>query len=347
VKKPLAAHVREVEQMRADSVLRIFLFGAIIASSLTAAGAGMRDDDDLIDRTGTSSIVCPTLQDRELTGVEATCPPFCFDCNSNGIPDECDIVWGTSFDCNLDVMPDECQIVPCELDDGVHLIELPEQDRVSWFPERGFNTFNVYRGDLELLKQTGLYTQDPATVFLAARSCHLPAVSLADGFVPGIGQAVYYILTGNDGPLEWSLGADGDGAVRSNDNPCPPPPALSVAVRTDKAVYAPGELVLIEIDVANLDTAAVMTLHFSSSCQAHFHIEDLSGAPVYTKPLYCFFAFTQLVLQPGQTVTYADEWALIDDSGQPLTLSGEYVIRGVVLDQTPEPSGITGISIRP
>ncbi|HET6277946.1 MAG TPA: BsuPI-related putative proteinase inhibitor [Candidatus Polarisedimenticolia bacterium] len=333
--------------MRTDSVLSILLLGTALSAFASAAGAANRSAFDRIDPAGTSSITCPTLQARDLAGADATCPPFCADCNSNGIPDECDIVWRTSFDCNLDVVPDECQIFACEIDDGVHLIELPQQDRVAWFPERGFNTFNVYRGDLDLLKQTGMYTQDPATVFLAARDCHLPAASLNDGIVPGIGQAVYYLLTGNDGLLEGPLGYDGGGAMRSNDNPCPPPPALSVSVRTDKAVYAAGEMVLIEIDVTNLDTTAVMTLHFPSSCQASFRVEELSGIPIYDKPLYCFWVFTQLVLQPGQTATFADEWSQVNDSGQPLNLSGEYVIRGFVLNQVPEPSGITGISVQP
>ena len=32
------------------------------------------------------------------------------DCNTNGIPDECDIADGTSFDCNENGIPDECEI---------------------------------------------------------------------------------------------------------------------------------------------------------------------------------------------------------------------------------------------
>jgi hypothetical protein len=342
-----AAYVGEVEDIRTLSVLRILTLGAVLASYPIAINTGKSRTDGFIDRAETPNTTCPVFDVLKFTEEVAVLPPGFIDCNANSIPDDCDIEWGTSLDCNFDVIPDECQVVGCELEDGVHLIEFPERDRIAWFPERGFNTFNLYRGDLELLKMLELYTQDPATIPLAARSCHLAAVSLADGIVPEVGQAVYYLLTGDTGSPEGSLGADSNGIVRRNDNPCPPPPALSVSVRTDKAVYAPGEVVLVEIDLANLTATEVITLHFPTTCQASFRVEDLSGAPVYNNPQNCFFIFTQLVLQPDQTATYTDAWPQIDDSGEPLTLSGELVIRGVVLDQVPEPSGITGISIRP
>jgi hypothetical protein len=35
------------------------------------------------------------------------------DCNSNAIPDRCDIAAGTSQDCNLNGIPDECEELPC------------------------------------------------------------------------------------------------------------------------------------------------------------------------------------------------------------------------------------------
>lgn len=43
----------------------------------------------------------------------AECPagdPSCQDCNSNGIPDECDLTNGTSQDCNSNGIPDECDL---------------------------------------------------------------------------------------------------------------------------------------------------------------------------------------------------------------------------------------------
>src|SRR5690606_3486343 len=42
-----------------------------------------------------------------------------FDCNRNGIPDDCDIAAGTSFDNDGNGIPDECSPCPCERD-GIH-----------------------------------------------------------------------------------------------------------------------------------------------------------------------------------------------------------------------------------
>ncbi len=54
----------------------------------------------------------------------------CDDCNANGIPDACDLTYGTSSDCNLNGIPDECDIadgtsdncnvngIPDECEDG-------------------------------------------------------------------------------------------------------------------------------------------------------------------------------------------------------------------------------------
>lgn len=43
-----------------------------------------------------------------------------FDCNLNGVPDECDLAGGTSYDCNLNNVPDECETLsgPDADDDG-------------------------------------------------------------------------------------------------------------------------------------------------------------------------------------------------------------------------------------
>lgn len=326
--------------MRGRCVLKILFVGVMISSPALAV-------QEAPDEAGALDPICPELAGFRITEAPAALPPGFVDCNDNSIPDECDIEWGTSFDCNDDIVPDECQVVQCEIEDGVHLISLSASHGITWYPERGFNTFNLYRGDLDLLKMTGLYTQDPAAVPLAARNCHLAATLLPDGIVPGAGKALYYILTGDIGPQEASLGTDSDGMVRINDNPCPAPPPLSVSVRSDKAVYAPGEQVQIAIDITNLNTADVIALQFPTTCQASFRIEDLTGSLIFSNPLTCFFIFTQLVLQPGQTATFTDSWSQIDDSGVPLALSGEFVVRGVLLDQIPEPSGITGISIQP
>ncbi len=42
---------------------------------------------------------------------ESVAPAFSSDCNSNGVPDECDLASGSSQDCNSNTVPDECDIL--------------------------------------------------------------------------------------------------------------------------------------------------------------------------------------------------------------------------------------------
>ncbi|HXU11311.1 MAG TPA: putative metal-binding motif-containing protein, partial [Candidatus Binatia bacterium] len=108
----------------------------------------------------------------------------------------------------------------CDLNDGLIYLDLPNASLILWQQEAGPDSFNLYRGDLRVLRTSGLYTQDPAAVPLAARYCDLPDTSLADD-PPPRGQAVFYLVTGNIGGVEGSLGKNSAGAERPNANPCP------------------------------------------------------------------------------------------------------------------------------
>ncbi|GJM25741.1 MAG: hypothetical protein DHS20C16_21560 [Phycisphaerae bacterium] len=52
---------------------------------------------------------CEDFDDCDLNGLPDECDP---DCNQNGIPDTCDLASGTSEDCNDNNQPDECEILP-------------------------------------------------------------------------------------------------------------------------------------------------------------------------------------------------------------------------------------------
>jgi len=110
----------------------------------------------------------------------------------------------------------------CDLDDGLIYILFHQPEYVEWQEEIGFSSWNSYRGDLEELRYTGIYTQDPALVPLAARTCDLVTPSMADGDPPP-GAAVFFLTTGNatETGAESSLGPDGFGVERPNTNPCP------------------------------------------------------------------------------------------------------------------------------
>jgi len=68
------------------------------------------------DGAGDACDACPGFDDRidcNSNGVPDGCDirdGTSRDCNTNGIPDECDLAAGTSPDCNADRVPDECQL---------------------------------------------------------------------------------------------------------------------------------------------------------------------------------------------------------------------------------------------
>jgi hypothetical protein len=76
---------------------------------------------------------------------------------------------------------------------------------------------------LALLLSAGLYTQDPLTTPGALRNCGLTQASVTDGPDPLVGQGFFYLVSGNYGGVEGSLGTDSVGAPRPNANPCPSP----------------------------------------------------------------------------------------------------------------------------
>lgn len=102
-------------------------------------------------------------------------------------------------------------------------IEVPAPSIVWWASEWWVNSYNLYRGDLAVLKQTGVYTQDPATVPLAARSCDVAGDAVRDDVALAPGQGVFYLVSGNYvdyRTYEGNLGTNGAGGLRPNTNPC-------------------------------------------------------------------------------------------------------------------------------
>ena len=164
-------------------------------------------------------------QDADLRGdVCDNCPTeansFQDDADGDRVGDVCD-------NCLLDYNPDQEDLDRdfsgdvCDLDDGLIYLMLPDASFVMWQMEAGFDSFNLYRGDLRVLWTSGLYTQDPTTVPLAARYCDLPDTTLVDSPDPPRGQGAFYLVTGNVAGVEGSLGTNSAGLERPNANPCP------------------------------------------------------------------------------------------------------------------------------
>jgi hypothetical protein len=147
------------------------------------------------------------------------CPLGCSDqdTDGDGVHDLCD-------NCRNDRNPsqsdtdgdDEGDI--CDLDDGMIYILFNQSEYVEWQEETGYSQWNCYRGDLALLRSSGIYTQDPITVDLADRHCDQDVPWVLDPD-PTPATAVFYLTTGLH--PESDLGTRSGGETRPNSNPCP------------------------------------------------------------------------------------------------------------------------------
>jgi len=146
--------------------------------------------------------------------------PFQDDFDSDSFGDACD-------NCIYDSNPGQSDIDSdyegdvCDLNDGLIIVTLLDQSTVNWQLEQGFQAFNEYRGSIAVLRQSGLYTQDPISTPLAERNCYVFDPFVVDGLNPGLDQAVFYLVTGMSGGAESSLGTNSAGSQRVNSNPCP------------------------------------------------------------------------------------------------------------------------------
>jgi hypothetical protein len=110
----------------------------------------------------------------------------------------------------------------CDLDDGeIFIFGGTDKNRIEWQREIGPDSWNVYAGDLALLRSQGLYTQAPGSSDLASTNCGITSEAVDDPIVPSPGAAQFWLVTGVTSGVEGVLGTTGSGAPRPNTNPCP------------------------------------------------------------------------------------------------------------------------------
>ncbi len=108
----------------------------------------------------------------------------------------------------------------CDLTDGLVYVTFSADSAVTWQDETGFSTWNVYSGDLAVLRGGGPYTQAPGSNDLAQKSCGLLSTELVVA-APAAGQAAFFLITGTAAGVESTLGTTSAGQTRPNTHPCP------------------------------------------------------------------------------------------------------------------------------
>ena len=170
---------------------------------------------------------CPGQADPDAGGVCDACDdcPGSFDgdqwdSDADGVGDACD-------DCLFDYNPAQTDFDgdgegdACDLDDGLIYLYSADRDYIDWQQETGPMSWNVYEGDLDVLRATGVYTQLPGSDPLADRHCGVIDTRVEDFDAPPAGEVKFALVTGVQDGVEWSLGTNSNGVTRQNTNPCP------------------------------------------------------------------------------------------------------------------------------
>ena len=108
----------------------------------------------------------------------------------------------------------------CDRDDGLIWEWREDRGSISYQFEENVSSWNAYGGDLEVLRQTGVYTQAPGSNPLANRHCGETTVRAWDPGIPPSGKVSYSLVTAVTSDGEGSLGS-GTAGERPNTNPCP------------------------------------------------------------------------------------------------------------------------------
>ncbi len=109
----------------------------------------------------------------------------------------------------------------CDLDDGLIFQFAPSRTHIGWQPEAGVTSWNVYEGDLDVLKATGEYTQEPGSNPLAKWHCGVLSTWVDDPGDPSVGKTKFSLVTGIQNGVEGDLGRDSAGVERPRTGSCP------------------------------------------------------------------------------------------------------------------------------
>jgi len=103
-------------------------------------------------------------------------------------------------------------------DDGRGIdVGFDETKTIVWLDD-GHASWNAYAGDLQALRDTGIYTQVVGS--LVDRSCDLDVPRFRYDTTPEPGHCAFLLVSGN-GAVEGGLGTDSSGGIRPRPLPRP------------------------------------------------------------------------------------------------------------------------------
>jgi hypothetical protein len=170
----------------------------------------------------------PTSSDLVLVPQLSVNQGYCDNCPGLYNPDQADMDGDGAGDvcdnCPWDPNPDQLDSDwdgigdVCDPTDGVIQVLFTARDWIEWSSTAAYDRWNFYRGDLDELRDTGVYTQTSNP--LAVRHCGFVETSFEETTTPGAGEVAFYLITGSIGETEYPLGYSSAGLLRPNTNPC-------------------------------------------------------------------------------------------------------------------------------